>query len=251
MTRRVLFTTLILLASGPAIAQQDADALVDRVTEAAEALTDASFLLTGRLIDTDGTEIPLELEVEAIPGQRVASAYVLQPDALADNILVLDGDTVANYTFLTNQVTLFDADDPDALGGLVGAGEDEELDVTFDLERLFGGYEASIVGETDTPHGPATIVRLDNVEPNARIAWVAATIPEATSLPYRLELFGPEDDLVAELVFEDLVVDAGLDAGSVAYLPEDAEIIDERADGADGTAEGTDEGTDEGAAAGE
>lgn len=239
MIRPALFAALLLLASAPAFAQQDADALLDRVAEAAEALTDVSFLLTGRLIDADGTEIPLELEAEAIPGRRVASAYVLQPDALADNILVLDGDTVANYTFLTNQVTLFDADDPDALGGLIGGAEDEGLEATFDLGRLFAGYEASIQGETDTPHGSATIVRLDNVEENAQIAWMSATIPESTLLPYRLELFGPEGDLLAELVFEDLVVDTGLDADSVTYLPEDAEIIDERSSE---TEEGADAG---------
>ncbi len=227
MNRRALLAALLLVLSACAFAQQDADALVDRVAETGEALDDVSFLLTGRLIDADGTEIPLELEVQAIPDQRVASAYVLQPDALADNILVLDGDTVANYTFLTNQVTLFDADDPDALGGLIGGGE-EELEVTFDLERLFAGYEASIHGETETPQGPATIVRLDNVEENAQIASVLATIPEATLLPYRLELLGPEGDLLAELVFENLAVDTGLDAASVTYLPEDAEVIDER-----------------------
>lgn len=231
MIRPALFTALLLLASASvAFAQQDADALLDRVAETAEAIGDVSFLLTGRLIDGDGTEIRLELEVEAIPEGRVASAYVLQPDALADNIVVLDGDTVANYTFLTNQVTLFDADDPDALGGLIGAGDDEELEVTFDLERLFAGYAASTVGETETPHGPATIVRLDNVEENAQIAWVSVTIPESTLLPYRLELFGRDGDLLAELVFEDLALDTGLEADSVTFLPEDAEIIDERAD---------------------
>lgn len=231
MIRRALFATLLILASAPAVAQQDADALVDRVAETAEALRDVSFLLTGRLIDADGTEIPLELEVQAIPDRRVASAYVLQPDALADNILVLEDDTVANYTFLTNQVTLFDAGDPDALGGLIGGGEGEELEVTFDLERLFSGYEASTEGETETPHGPATIIRLDNLEQDAQIASVLATIPEATLLPYRLELLGPEGDLLAELVFEDLAVDTGLEASSVTYLPEDAEVIDERENG--------------------
>ena len=232
MIRRALFAAFLLVSSAAAFAQQDADALVDRVAETADALSDVSFLLTGRLIDADGTEIPLELEVQAIPDQRVASAYVIQPDALADNILVLDGDTVANYTFLTNQVTLFDADDPDALGGLIGGGE-EELEVTFDLERLFAGYEASIEGETETPRGPATIVRLDNVEETAQIAWVLATIPDATLLPYRLELFGPDGELLAELVFENLAVDTGLDAASVTYLPEDAEVIDERENASD------------------
>jgi outer membrane lipoprotein-sorting protein len=158
----------------------------------------------------------------------VASAYILQPDALADNILVLDGDTVYNYTFLTHQITVYDADDPDALGGLIGAGEDGEIQATFDLEQLFSGYEASRVGEADTPEGPADVVRLDNVEEGATVAWVEATIPAATSLPYRLEMHGQDDRLLAELRFEQLRTDVGLSPEEVAYLPEDAEVIDER-----------------------
>jgi outer membrane lipoprotein-sorting protein len=234
MTRRtvpLLLLALLLLASGVAGAQSDpeADALLDAVAERAAALEDASFLLTGRLIDPDGTEIALEIDVQTIPSERVASAYVLQPDALADNIIVLNGDTVANYTFLTHQVTLFDADDPDALGGLIGGGEEGALDVTFDLNRLFAGYRASLQGRTDTPQGPAERVRLDNLEEGAVIAWVEATVPDATRLPYRLTFHGSDDAVLAELRFEDLRLDQGLSAEDVTFLPEDAEILDERA----------------------
>lgn len=236
MTRRVRprAWALLLLLSGlfsapTALAQEpSADRILDEVAATAEQLTDAAFLLTGRLIDADGTEIALELEVQVVPDASVASAYVLQPDALADNIIVLDGDAVYNYTFLTHQVTVYDADDPDALGGLIGAGEDGEIETTFDLERLFSGYEASLVGEADTPEGPATVVRLDNLEEGAVIATVDATIPDETSLPYRLEMRGPDGELLAELRFEQLRTDVGLDPEEVAYLPEDAEIIDER-----------------------
>lgn len=230
MRRFVLALALLAPVTAAAQAQDDADAqaVLDRVAETAESLQDATFLLTGRLIDADGTEIALELECQIVPGARAASVYVLQPDALADNIVVLDGDAVYNYTFLTHQVTIFDADDPDALGGLVGAGEDGEMNVTFDLEALFGGYRASLVGEAETPHGPADVLRLDNLEEGARIAWVEATVPRATRLPYRLELYGPDDALLAELVFEDLRTDVGLTAEEVTYLPEDAEVIDER-----------------------
>lgn len=234
MTRRILplvLFALSLLVSGVATAQSDpeAEALLDAVAERAAAVEDASFLLTGRLIDPDGTEIALEIDVQTIPSERVASAYVLQPDALADNIIVLNGDTVANYTFLTHQVTLFDADDPDALGGLIGGGEEGSLDVTFDLNRLFAGYRASLQGDTETPEGPAQRVRLDNLEEGALIAWVEATIPDATQLPYRLAFHGSDGALLAELRFEDLRLDQGLAAEDVTFLPEDAEILDERA----------------------
>lgn len=231
--RTVIVPLLLVIASvlGLASAQSDSDAeaLLDAVADRTAALSDASFLLTGRLIDPDGTEIALEIDVQTLPAERVASAYVLQPDALADNIVVLDGDVVANYTFLTHQVTLFDATDPDALGGLLGGGEDGALDVTFDLNRLFGGYEARIIGRTDTPEGAAEVVRLTNVEEGAVIAWVEATVPDATLLPYRLAFHGDDGALLAELTFENLRTDVGLSADDVTFLPEDAEIIDERA----------------------
>lgn len=231
MIRRALTASLLAasLALSAALAQSDAETILDRVAERTAALEDAAFLLTGRLIDPDGTEIALEIDVQLVPEARAASAYIVQPDALADNIVVLDGDTVANYTFLTHQVTLFDASDPDALGGLVGAGADGAMELTFDLNRTFAGYEASTLGTADTEHGPATVVRLDNVEEGATIAWVEATVPDALDLPTRLLFYGSDGALLAEVAVEELRLDVGLTAEEVTYLPEDAEIIDERA----------------------
>lgn len=213
-----------------AFADEEADVLLERVAETAESLQDAAFLLTGHLIDPDGTRIALELEMQLLPGERAASAYVIQPDALADNIIVLDGDVVYNYTFLTHQVTLFDASDPDALGGILGTDAEnaEPVEITFDLAELFSGYDASLTGRTDTPHGPADVIRLDNLEADATIVWVEAVVPERTGLPYRVRLYRDDDTLLAELVAEDLRTDVGLTYEEVTYVPEDAEVIDER-----------------------
>lgn len=229
MTRRLL-PYLLALTTLPfwAAAQEDADALLSEVAATAESLEDATFLLVGHLVDPDGTRIALELELQVIPGERVASAYIVQPDALADNIIVLDDDVVYNYTFLTNQVTVFDADDPDALGGMFGGSEDGTVEFTFDLQQLFEGYEAEIIGEAETTVGPATVVRLTNVEEGATIAWVDATIAEATGLPHRLELYQEDGTMLAELVVQDLRTDMGLTPENVTFLPEDAEVIDER-----------------------
>lgn len=230
MIRRLLPASLLAasLLVPFALAQSDAEAILDRVAERTAALDDVAFLLTGRLIDPDGTEIALEIDVQIVPAARAASAYIVQPDALADNIVVLDGDTVANYTFLTHQVTLFDATDPDALGGLLGGGDGASLELTFDLNRLFAGYESSLLGRVESDHGPASVVRLDNVEEGAAIAWVEATVPDALALPTRLVFHGSDGALLAELAVENLRIDVGLPPEEVTYLPEDAEIIDER-----------------------
>ena len=59
--------------------------------DAARALEDATFMLSGKLINPDGTTFTLEIDIMVVPSQNLASAYILQPDALADNVIVLYG----------------------------------------------------------------------------------------------------------------------------------------------------------------
>lgn len=210
-------------------AQNAATMLLDDVTVAVEAITDASLTLTGRLLDGSGGEIALEMDILAIPGAQAVSAYILQPDALADNMIVLDGDTVANYTFLTHQITLFDASDPDALGGLVTTATDGPVDLTLDIQAWFEGWTATLGEPRTTEAGAAQVVQLTNPEAFVNIVRVEVAILEATNLPYELLLFGDDDELVAEIRFENLRIDEGLGRADVVYLPEDAEVIDERA----------------------
>lgn len=233
----LLAVALVLALSSAALAQpSDADAVLDSVADAAEAMTDASFLLTGFVVDPDGTEMALEMEVELIPGAPAAGVYIVQPDALADNMVVLDGEALYNYTFLTHQVTIFDVDDPDALGDLLGgvtepeATEEaaESFEPTFDLRRIFETYDASYVEETDTPRGPADVVRLVPRDADAAVAEVLVTVPRETSLPHTLTFLRDDGSTLASLTLEDLRLDTGLEPEEVTYLPEDAEVIDER-----------------------
>jgi opacity protein-like surface antigen len=142
----LLATLLMVTASSVTFAQPlTADQVLEQIKAEAESIEDATFLLAGRLIDPDGTAITLEVDIEVIPGEEVARATFFQPAALADNVVVFEGDTVYNYIFLTNQVTLFDANDPDALGGFLGGEESGEgFSFTLDLDALFAGWEASI-----------------------------------------------------------------------------------------------------------
>ena len=123
-------------------------------------MQDASFLLTGSLYDADGTEIPLEIETQVMPVEEVGRAFFIQPDALADNFIVVDDDAVYNYLFLTNQVTVLDISDPDALGGLFPEAEargpkkpQEEFDFSLNLDKLFLGWEMSVEGYSESPAG--------------------------------------------------------------------------------------------------
>ncbi|MEX2540399.1 MAG: hypothetical protein WD314_01275 [Trueperaceae bacterium] len=216
-----------VLLAGAALAQDlGADEVLANIRQEAEATRDASFLLTGRLIDPDGTAIALEVEVELIPGERAARADFIQPDALADNVVVFDDEAVYNYIFLTNQVTVFDANDPDALGGFIsGQGEGGAPTLTLDLEKLFAGWDA----EVESYEAGFYHLRLDNKETGAALDHVLATVQEGTWVPSELVLFGDDGSMVAELFIDDFQRDQGISVEDVTYIPEDAEVIDERA----------------------
>lgn len=232
--RRMLETFRVVLlisvmAASSALAQEDATALLAEVSTSVDEIRDLSLLLTGRIVDVGGSEISLEIEFLAIPDEEALSAYVLQPDAFADNMIVLDGDVIANYTFLTHQVTLFDANDPAAFGGFLLADVANPSTLTLDATRWFDGWTAQVSGVGDTPAGPVTVMRLENPEA-LDVAWVELTIRDDVLLPYDMRFYDADDRLFGELRFENLQVDTGLARDEVIYLPEDAEVIDERSE---------------------
>lgn len=231
--RRAIALAVALVLPLPCLASaQDApsiDTILGNIESAADALQDVTFVLTGKLIDPDGTEIQLDVDMQLIPGERLASAYIIQPDALADNQFLLDGDVVKSYTFLTNQITLFDAGDPDALGGLLpGGGEDGSPQISFDIGQIFAGYDASLTGTTEQDGVTSYHLSFANKDPEATVMTVLATVPDSDWLPRKLEFLQRNGAVLAELNAEDMEIDTGLDPAEVAYLPSDAEVIDNR-----------------------
>lgn len=220
---------MLIVTSARAQDGQDVDAVLANITEAARALEDASFLLEGKLVNSDGTTFTLEIDILTVPPQNLASAYILQPDALADNIIVMDGPAVYNYMFLTNQIMVFDADDPDALGGLLPTGEDgATANFNFDLGAIFAGFDASIVEVFEGEFGETYRLQFSNKDPSAAILDVTALVPSSDWLPRTLVFLQADGHVLAELHATDLQVNMGLDPEFVRELPSDAEIIDNR-----------------------
>ena len=217
---------LVAVAFAPTALAQDRD--VDDVLAALEAsaaaIVDLTFVLEGELIDEAGQTFRLEVEVLAIPAEPAIGLYILQPDAIADNQIVVLGDEVRNYTFLTNQVSLFDASDPDAFGGLIEPSADGSLPLSLDLAAVFAGWDSTI--EDDA--GATVTVRFTNRDPAAAMQTVLATVTTDTWDPVRLVFFRAGDALFADLRFVDWSRDQGLTIDDVTYLPEDAEGLDRR-----------------------
>lgn len=226
---RTRWTLPLLLATAafaaPAHAQErTVDDVLAALESSAAAIEDLAFVLEGKLIDEAGQTFRLEVEVLAIPAEPAIGLYILQPDAIADNQIVIEGDEVRNYTFLTNQVSLFDASDPDAFGGLIEPSADGSLPLSLDLAAVFAGWDAAIEDDAD---GTVTL-RFRNRDPEAAMQTVLATVTSDTWDPVRLVFFRAGDALFADLSFVDWSRDQGLTLDDVTYLPEDAEVLDRR-----------------------
>ena len=223
--------TLTLLLPFAFAQNLSADEILAKLEARSSSLQDASFLLTGTLFDTDGQEIALEVDTQFIPGQELARAYFQQPDALADNFIIVDGKTVYNYLFVTNQVTILNANDPEALGGLLPQDAAQgSINLTPDLGKFFSSdnWQAAVRGYKDSPDGPVYDLRFENLEQSANISYVDATILDNQWLPESMTFVQRSGDPLAELKFGDYQLDTGLDPAQLREIPQDAERIDQR-----------------------
>lgn len=220
-----LILTLCALLSVAAAQELSADEVLANATEAAQALQDADFLLMGSLLDPDGSELALEVQLSVIPGEKLARAEFFQPDALADNFVIFDNEDIYNYVFLTNQISIFKSDDPNAIGGLFpDSNVQEALDFNLDLEALFDGWDVSKEGYEE---GRYTL-KFRNSDDLAAVSYVLATVVDGSWEPYSLRFVGRNEELIADLTLENFERDTALNPEDVRYYPDDAEVIDER-----------------------
>ncbi len=231
LRKTLVLATLLAPALLPTALAQDlsAEEVLNRLEERSTSLTDAYFLLTGTVYDSDTQEYALEVDVQFIPGEELARADIYQPDALADNFIIADGDTVYNYLFVTNQVTILSADDPQALGDLLPESQGA-VNLTPDLGRFFksDNWQPSVEGYEQTDAGPVYRLRFDNVDESANLDYVDAVVLENEWLPASMTFVQADGSPLAELNFSDFEIDTGLDPAALREIPADAEQIDER-----------------------
>ena len=223
--------SILLLLLFTAIHAQtlSADDILNELKTAADTLQDARFVVTGELNGLSDSPTPLELNVSVVPGVKAAKVEFIQPTELADNFIVMNGEDVYNYVYLTNQVTIFSADDPEALGGLFPEGNsDQGFDFTFNPEQLFRGWSASVEGYRETPEGGVYDMRFVNEEPAASVTYAEASIVAELWYPLSITFYGLEDETLLALNIEDFERDQGLDPEDITYIPDNAEVIDER-----------------------
>ena len=232
----ICFMACFMLFGGGYAQDLTAEEVMEQLELQAGSVKDFETTITGQLMDFSGAALEIEIFLQFLREENVGRAEFIQPDILADNFIVLDKDTVYNYLFLTNQVTVYDATDPNAFGGLVPAASDSDIDlfIGLDPERLFKGWKGTILdyieADEDSPVGNLYQIRFDNdFDTTTEVGHVVAWVVDEEWYPYQLEIYVPDTEgPSASLQFNNLVQDQDLDPLDVAYVPDDAEVIDER-----------------------
>ena len=174
-----LITVFVIFLSTPCIAQDlTSDEILKKLRISAETLIDADFLLFAKITSSkENLEVDLEMEVQLLPEVGVFKASFINPIHLDGNFVAYDNGAVYHYFFLTNQMIVLDAKDPNAFNYALSETKDPMLleDTNTQEPREFDmgpneffnflfdkQLEITVIGYEESPLGKVYKLKLYN-----------------------------------------------------------------------------------------
>jgi outer membrane lipoprotein-sorting protein len=185
---------------------------------------DISAVVAGTITGADGSNTDLELEIQAIPAERLSRIFFVRPDSLADNYTVIDNDTVYNYLALTNQVVI----------QTVEQAAREQGGHAFDLSDLQAlvpenRFERSLAGTENTPAGRAFRLEARALNPAAEgLSKIIVWILDQSWRPHRVQLLDERGGTLADITVRSWRTGVGLQPARLRTFPADAQVSDQR-----------------------
>ncbi|PYE54388.1 outer membrane lipoprotein carrier protein LolA [Deinococcus yavapaiensis] len=207
---------LFLALLGSAFAQS-ANEIVSKVEAAQKNVKDYSFKISGTA-NFEGGSQKLDLDVKAIPSASVARVQFNAPDALADNIIVVDKNTVSTYLYLTNQITVQTVKSSSA-----GGFNFDFSQLTNASQFLSDNYNVKLV-DTDGASGNRTFV-LEATSKNGGTDRNRVWIAEQGWRPTRVQVFNGSGKVTTDLTISNYKTNTGLTSAKLRALPKDAEVV--------------------------
>ena len=216
-TRAATFLALLL---APSLAQaQSVDSILSKVAAAQNNVKDISFRVSGTAMLDSGDQ-KVDLKVQTIPASSLARVVFNAPDALADNVLIVDNKEVRNYLYLTNQVTVTNVNQ--AAGQDLGGLDLSQLSNL--VPALKSRYDLKLLGSTGSAGN-----RLYQLEANPKTGVQGGStriwITENGWRPTRFQSLSDAGKVVADLSVSEYKTNTGLMAARLRQLPKDAEVI--------------------------
>lgn len=209
---------LMVFASLGAAFAQSASEVVAKVQATQKSLKDVSFKVSGTATLDAGAQ-KLDFDVQAIPSQNVARINFNAPDALADNVVVVDNKKVRNYLYLTNQIT-----EQDAARSASAGGFDFDFSQLADATTLLTSrYDVKLL-ETQTQNG-TKVYLLEGTSKNGATERQRLWITEQGWRPVRSQVLNGAGKVISDLNITNYKTNSGLTAARLRALPKDAEVI--------------------------
>jgi outer membrane lipoprotein-sorting protein len=219
----LLTSTLALAAllGGTSLAQNLTVAdIIAKLDSTQKSARDLSFRLSGTS-NLDGSAQKIDLSVQSIPASSLARVVFAAPDALADNIVVVNKTEVRNYLYLTNQITVTNTAKAAGQAGMTG------IDFTqiSNFAALLKNYDVKLISATGAAGN-----RVYGLEGAPRAASTndgkaRIYVTEAGWRPTRIQLLDSAGKVTADLNVSNYKLNSGLTASRLKMLPANAEVV--------------------------
>ncbi|GGJ56750.1 outer membrane lipoprotein carrier protein LolA [Deinococcus roseus] len=220
--KRVLFT--VLLMGSAAFAQtalaQTADDIMGKVQASQKAVKDVTIKVVGKAELDNGSQ-SIDLDIQTIPSLNLTRINFNAPDALADNVVVIDKNTVSNYLFLTNQVTVQSA----KKARLEGFSFDFTRFADFSTELGKDKFTLKLLSTDTAKDGKVYVIEATPREQDLGFTRTRVTITENGWRPLKMQALDSKGKVLADLNFTTWKTNSGLKAAALKSLPKDAQII--------------------------
>lgn len=216
MGKPLLLTTLALL--GTAQAQSiSATEILARMDAAQKSVRDLSFGVSGSA-NVNGQAQRIGMQVQAIPAQRLSRVVFTAPDALADNIFIVDNNTSYSYMFLTNQVLV------QPLGNQSGGmALNTDLSRITDIAALTRDVDVRLLSSSGNPGSRVYALQM---QPKQGAAGQSSRmlVSEQGWRPTRIQLL-QGGQVMADINITNYQVNTGLSPARLRALPRDAQVV--------------------------
>lgn len=200
---------------------QSADDILNKVSAIQKAARDVTFSLKGSATLDAGQTQKLDLDVQSIPASNLTRLLFNAPDALADNIVILDSKEVRQYLYLSNQITVTPLNKAAQGRGVDLGGLD--FNSLSNPAALKSRYDLKLLGSTGTAGNRTFQLQATPKTGSAgkTVVWIA----EQGWQPSRLQVYGAGGKVMADVSVVNYKKNVGLTASKLRALPKDAEVI--------------------------
>lgn len=215
--KRVLFTVLLM---GSAAMAQTADDIIAKVQANQKNIKDVTIRVVGKA-ELDSGAQSIDLDIQNIPGLNLTRISFNAPDALADNVVIVDKNTVYNYLFLTNQVTVQSA----KKARLEGFSFDFTRFADFSTELSKDKFVLKLIDTDTDKNGKVYVIEATPREQDLGFTKTRVTISENGWRPLKMQALDSKGKVLADLNFTTWKTNSGLKASALRSLPKDAQVI--------------------------